>query len=151
MPQLLWYWLYPLTMLTLGLLLIWQALPVSGAVAMLLSLAWLIGMLALWSHLRRQSSTSGAIEVILLGGPGAHSLQRSKAGAAHCNRLGTGWIGHNNWRPGTAAAFGYAVWCWSSMPMKPMPHRLPTPDWPTGITPGNWPKGNKATRCRVQC
>jgi hypothetical protein len=88
MPQLLWYWLYPLTMLTLGLLLIWQALPVSGAVAMLLSLAWLIGMLALWSHLRRQSSTSGAIEVILLGGPehiacsGARLAQHTATGLA---------------------------------------------------------------------
>ena len=75
MPQLLWYWLYPLTMLTLGLLLIWQAMPVSGAVAMLLSLAWLIGMLALWSHLRRQSTASDVTEVILLAGPAAHSLQ----------------------------------------------------------------------------
>lgn len=78
MPQLLWYCLYPLMMLSLGLLLIWHALPVSGAVAMLLSLPWLIGMLALWRHLRRQSSASRSSEVILLGGPAAHRLQREQ-------------------------------------------------------------------------
>ena len=56
MPQLLWYWLYPLMMLSLGLLVIWRALPVSGAMAMLLSLPWLIGMLALWQQAATQHS-----------------------------------------------------------------------------------------------
>ncbi|WP_089084660.1 OmpA family protein [Aquitalea magnusonii] len=77
MPPLLWYWLYPLIMLSLGLLLIWRALPVSTAVAMLLSLPWLIGMLALWRRLRQQASHS-ATEVILLGGPAAHALQQAQ-------------------------------------------------------------------------
>ncbi|WP_287877470.1 OmpA family protein [Aquitalea sp.] len=81
MPRILWHWLFPPMVLTLGLLLIWRSLALTTLSAALLSLPWLLLMLVLWQHgLRRaNTSTDRTIDVILLGGPAASDLMQGHA------------------------------------------------------------------------
>lgn len=77
----LWRYLPTPVMLTLGLLLIWQSLPLSMITAALLSLLWLIGMLFLWWHTLRRAlpGHTHPCEVILVGGPAANRLMNGEA------------------------------------------------------------------------
>lgn len=75
-----WRYLPTPVMLTLGLLLIWQSLPLGMITAALLSLLWLMCMLLLWWHTLRQAPPGShpPCKVILVGGPAANRLMNGE-------------------------------------------------------------------------
>lgn len=81
MNHTLWRYLYAPAILILGLLLIWQSLPLGLITAALLSLLWLTAMLLLWWHQLRQTlpKFSPSCDVILVGGPAADRLMNGEA------------------------------------------------------------------------
>jgi len=78
MARTLWYCLFAPTVLILGLLLIWQSLPLSTMSAALLSLLWLTVMLTLWWRSLRQALPDKGTPcgVVLVGGPAADRLMK---------------------------------------------------------------------------
>lgn len=81
MSHSIWRYLYAPAILMLGLLLIWQSLPLGLITTALLSLFWLTAMLLLWWHQLRQTVAipSTACDVILVGGPAADRLMNGEA------------------------------------------------------------------------